>query len=82
MNHLVGTRQRAMYQHIGNRIRELRELHGWSGEHLTELLGYNSRATLSHYETAKRKISAHDLYRLALLFDVTIDSFFPDRKIR
>lgn len=77
MNNFVGFRHRKVYEHIGAKIRALREDRGWSGEKLCVMLGYDSRATLSHYENGKRKISAFDLYRLSLIFNVSIDSFFP-----
>lgn len=60
-----------------NRVRELRELKGWSQGELARRLGV-SRQTINAVETDKYDPSLPLALRLALLFDVSVPSLFID----
>ena len=67
----------------GQRIAELREQQRLTQEELAVIIGV-SRASLSHYESNRRKPNLITLTRLADLFQVTIDYIIgrspPDTK--
>lgn len=65
-----------VYKKIGHRIRMAREKADLLQEQVAEKLGYNSVATISHFEKGIRKISVIDLQKLAELLDVPISYFF------
>ena len=61
-----------------NRLRELRDAHGWSQGELAERLEV-SRQTVNALETGKYDPSLPLAFRIARLFDARIeDIFFPD----
>ncbi|MDH7454443.1 helix-turn-helix transcriptional regulator [Luteimonas composti] len=61
-----------------NRVRELREAHGWSQAQLGERLEV-SRQTINSIETGKYDPSLPLAFRIAAVFDATIESiFFPE----
>jgi len=61
-----------------SRVRELREARGWSQAQLAERL-HVSRQTVNAIETGKYDPSLPLAFRLAALFDATIESiFFPE----
>jgi len=67
-----------IYKFIGDRIRELRRKFGGSGisqEALANAMNTTPN-TISRWETAAYKPSAHDLDRLARFFRVPISTFF------
>jgi len=66
-----------IYQHIGEKIRELRGL--MSQEALGQKLGATGN-TISRWETGTYKPTAEDLDKLARFFKVSITVFFPDLK--
>ena len=60
---------------MNNRLRELREAHGWSqGELATQL--EVSRQTINALETGKYDPSLPLAFRIAKLFDEPIESIF------
>ncbi len=62
---------------MDNRLRELREAHGWSQGELAERLEV-SRQTVNALETGKYDPSLPLAFRIACLFDARIeDIFFP-----
>ncbi|AUZ56210.1 helix-turn-helix transcriptional regulator [Stenotrophomonas acidaminiphila] len=62
---------------MDNRLRELREAHGWSQGELAERLEV-SRQTVNALETGKYDPSLPLAFRIARLFDARIeDIFFP-----
>jgi putative transcriptional regulator len=62
-----------------SRVRELREQHGWSQGDLAERLGV-SRQTINAIETGKYDPSLPLAFRIAWLFEVTIEGvFLPER---
>jgi putative transcriptional regulator len=62
-----------------SRVRELREQHGWSQGDLAERLGV-SRQTVNAIETGKYDPSLPLAFRIAWLFEVTIEGvFLPER---
>jgi len=68
-----------VYKVIGERIRELRRKFGGSGGISQEALAKAMNTTpntISRWETAAYKPSAHDLDRLARFFRVPISTFF------
>jgi putative transcriptional regulator len=63
---------------MNNRLRELRELHGWSQGELAERLDV-SRQTVNALETGKYDPSLPLAFRIARLFRKRIeDLFIPD----
>jgi putative transcriptional regulator len=63
---------------MNNRLRELRELHGWSQGELAERLDV-SRQTVNALETGKYDPSLPLAFRIARLFRKRIeDLFLPD----
>jgi transcriptional regulator with XRE-family HTH domain len=64
-----------IYQHIGNKIRELRG--PMSQEALARQLGVAAN-TISRWETGTYKPTPSDLDSLARVFMVSITVFFPD----
>ena len=71
--------QRDLYKQIGERIRAARENLGLSQEYLAEELGYTSPASLSHFETGRRRISIADLQRLAGILGLPLDYFISEQ---
>jgi putative transcriptional regulator len=64
---------------MNNRLRELRELQGWSQGALAERLEV-SRQTINALETGKYDPSLPLAFRIARLFDARIeDVFLPDQ---
>jgi putative transcriptional regulator len=62
---------------VDNRLRELREARGWSQGELAEHLAV-SRQTVNALETGKYDPSLPLAFRLARLFDQTIEDIFLD----
>ena len=63
---------------MNNRLRELRDVKGWSQGELAERLEV-SRQTVNALETGKYDPSLPLAFRIARLFDARIeDIFFPD----
>ncbi|MBP8098364.1 MAG: helix-turn-helix transcriptional regulator [Arenimonas sp.] len=60
-----------------NRLRELREARGWSQGELAEHLAV-SRQTVNALETGKYDPSLPLAFKLARLFDQTIEDIFTD----
>lgn len=69
-----------LYEHVGTKIRELRQNYGGKGlsqEALaTEM--HTTANTISRWETASYKPSLKDLQKLASFFGVSISVFLPD----
>jgi transcriptional regulator with XRE-family HTH domain len=69
-----------LYEHIGNRIRELRKAHP-GGMLSQDGLGAQIKVaanTVSRWETGNYKPTPEDLDKLARFFKVSITTFFPD----
>jgi transcriptional regulator with XRE-family HTH domain len=69
-----------LYEHIGQRIRSLRQSYPkqpLSQEALASHLGVAAN-TLSRWETATYKPTPEDLDKIARFFGVSITTFFPD----
>lgn len=64
--------------YVGTKIKNFRESCDWTQDQLAEKLN-TSRQTISRYESSTRKISLDTLFELSLIFDTTIDQFFPAR---
>jgi len=62
---------------VNNRLRELREARGWSQGELAEHLAV-SRQTVNALETGKYDPSLPLAFKLARLFDQTIEEIFTD----
>ena len=62
---------------MNNRVRELREKHGWSQGELGERLGV-SRQTINAVETDKYDPSLPLALRVAKIFGVNVDAVFLD----
>ena len=57
---------------LHNRLRELREFHGWTQSKIAETLGV-SRVAYGLHESGKRQMSYESLCTLADLYEVTLD---------
>lgn len=64
---------------VGNRIKELRDRRGMTQEELGEVLGISKQA-LGRYEAGLRRPNQDALFQLADFFNISLDSFFPERK--
>jgi repressor LexA len=60
---------------IGERIRHLRKLRGWSLEHIASLVGVD-RSQFGRYETGKTDTNPQLLLRLAEIFQVPLDYLY------
>jgi transcriptional regulator with XRE-family HTH domain len=60
---------------IGHKIRELRLLNGYAQWEIGKLLGISFQQ-IQKYERGKNRISASNLYRLAVHFGTDFDYFF------
>lgn len=70
-----------LYQQIGKRIKEARELAGLSQEQLAKKASYGSPATIWYYEAGTRKIGIADLKRLATALNRPLDYFLDEREL-
>jgi transcriptional regulator with XRE-family HTH domain len=61
---------------IGVLIRRHREATGWTQEALAEEIGVTYQQ-LQKYESAKNRVSASRLYKIAKELNVPVASFFP-----
>lgn len=65
-------------KYIGKRIRSFRESRNLTTEQLAEKLD-TTRATITRYENGDRKANQDILFKLADIFNVSVDDFFPPR---
>jgi transcriptional regulator with XRE-family HTH domain len=70
-----------MQTDIGSKIRELRELNGFSQEQLAQILEV-SRPTYAQLEAGNRKIKAEELKKVAEIFDTTVDFLLAGEDIK
>ncbi|WP_294760519.1 LexA family transcriptional regulator [uncultured Lactobacillus sp.] len=63
-------------KYVGSKIKNLREHHGMDQQTLADKLD-TSRVTISRYESGARKANQDVLFKLAKLFNVNINYFFP-----
>lgn len=66
---------------VGQRIRQVRKLRGWSVEALAEQVGLATES-LRHIETAVSKPRLQTLYRIAGVLDVSMDYITGRTKTR
>lgn len=64
-------------QHLGARVRTLRQQKGISASTLAEAVG-STQQQISRYENGENKLSAAQLYRIALSLDTPISWFFHE----
>ncbi len=57
---------------LPQKLKELRKVHNYTQDYVAEVLGV-VRQTYSHYETGKRTPDAQALYKLAGLYNISID---------
>lgn len=57
---------------LGKRLRELRIVYNYSQDYVADVIE-KTRQTYSHYETGRRKPSPETLYKLAALYNVSVD---------
>lgn len=57
---------------LPQKLKELRKAHNYTQDYVAEVLGV-VRQTYSHYETGKRTPDAEALYKLAGLYNISID---------
>ena len=57
---------------LPKRLKELRKVNGYTQDYVASVLGI-VRQTYSHYETGNRKPSAEALYKLAGLYNISVD---------
>lgn len=59
-------------EQLANRLRELRTIHGYNQDYVASFLGV-VRQTYSHYETGQRTPNSETLYKLAGLYNISVD---------
>lgn len=59
-------------EHLGQNLRRARKAKGWTLQKVSELTGIPNQ-TLSRYETGKNIPSVYQAYKLAVLFELTIE---------
>mgnify|MGYP001516589766 CR=1 FL=1 len=57
---------------LAQKLRELRKVNNYTQDYVAEVLGV-VRQTYSHYETGKRTPDTNALYKLAGLYNISID---------
>ncbi len=57
---------------LSSRLKELRTVHGYTQDYVASVLGI-ARQTYSHYETGKRTPSPDALFKLAGLYNISVD---------
>lgn len=57
---------------LGKRLKELRRINNYTQDYVASILGV-IRQTYSHYETGKRTPSSENLYKLASLYNISVD---------
>ena len=57
---------------LAKRLRELRKVNNYTQDYVASALGV-IRQTYSHYETGKRTPNSETLYKLAGLYDISVD---------
>ncbi len=62
-----------LYRKIGQQIKHARENLGMSQDELSKRIGYNSPATISHFESGFRKISLVDLQKVSDALGCSLD---------
>ncbi len=62
-----------MSKTLSEYLRELRVVNNYSQYYVADVIG-KTRQTYSHYETGRRKPSSETLYKLATLYDVSVDT--------
>lgn len=60
---------------LHEKLKELRVVRGYSQSQISELMG-KSKSWYSNIEQGIRKIDAHDLFRIASIFDVDISEIY------
>lgn len=58
---------------VGARLRQSREDHGFTQEYVMKLMGYTSLSTISNHESGKRMPRPEELYKIANIYDVSMD---------
>jgi transcriptional regulator with XRE-family HTH domain len=71
------TPEKAM-KRLGERLKSAREEHGLTQEDIVERLGKKTTASISEYESGKRKLAAAELPEFARALDVPIIYFFKE----
>ena len=57
---------------LGKRLKELRIVYNYSQDYVAEVIN-KTRQTYSHYETGRRKPSPETLYKLAALYNISVE---------
>lgn len=57
---------------LSQRIKELRKVYNYTQDYVAEVLGI-TRQTYSHYETGRRSPSADTIFKLAALYNISVD---------
>ncbi len=57
---------------LSKRLKELRKIHNYTQDYVADVLGM-TRQTYSHYETGRRNPSPETIYKLATLYNVSVD---------
>ncbi|WP_201330147.1 helix-turn-helix domain-containing protein [Lactobacillus nasalidis] len=66
-------------KYTGVQIKRLREERNWSQDELAKKLN-TTKTSISNYENGKRTPRFDGLYLLSTIFEVPIDTFFPEHK--
>jgi len=66
---------------VGERIKYLRSLHGYTLKQLAELCGL-SRTNIIRYENDKRSPTVNNLEKICAVFGISLSEFFEDQTKR
>ena len=57
---------------LSQRLKELRKVYNYTQDYVAEVIG-STRQTYSHYETGRRNPPTETLYKLAGLYNISVD---------
>ena len=63
------------------KLKKLREQNEYTQDDMAIMLGYNSKSTYSMKEKGTRKMTIEEAYKIAKLFNKTIEEIFFDNEV-
>ena len=66
---------------IGNRIKNLRKISGYTQEEIAEKLDIGDRIKISRIENGKQSMTANEMIKFCKLFNISLDSLINNEKL-
>ena len=66
---------------IGNRIKNLRKISGYTQEEIAEKLDIGDRIKISRIENGKRSMTANEMIKFCKLLNISLDSLINNEKL-